>query len=165
MPVLDAACSCDSVPQSVHGIVENDETIVRVLTSKHYKSERVQTSAFRLQDIIENGVSLVRLGMTDVAEFTAVADDIRAAGNADDVRGAFVQKAKAIRDLHWPDGSRKLCLFDDPVENDPGRRDNPAHCMAVSPLPLERVDAQEIRDDLMEIFREVRYLHEMHQEL
>lgn len=146
-------------------MVQDNETIVRVLTNKHYKSERVQTSAFRLQDIIADGVSLVRLGMTDVAEFTAVAEDIRAAGNADDVRGAFVQKAKAVRDLRWPDGSRKLCLFDDPVANDEGRRDNPAHCMAVSPRPLERVDAQEIRDDLMTLFREVRYLHEMHEDL
>jgi hypothetical protein len=52
-------------------------------------------------------------------------------------------------------------VFDDPVVGQQDMRDNPAHCMAVSPIQLDRVDAQEIRDQLLEMFSEARYLNDL----
>ncbi|NYD91451.1 hypothetical protein [Sphingomonas melonis] len=161
IPVLDEQCQCDVVAQSAYGIVEDDEVVVRILTDSHFNGAKLQTSAFKLTDIIADGVSMSRLRMMDVAEFQAVAEDIRRLADAVEVKGAFAIQAAALRALRDENGNRTLCLFDDPVISHPGERDNPAHCMAVSPNRIERADAQEIRFHLMTIFREARYLHEL----
>jgi hypothetical protein len=145
-------------------VVDDAEVLVRILTSNHYDGAKVSTSAFRISDIIADGVSLTRLSMTDVVEFQAVAEDIRRLADATEVRGAFAARASLLRGLRHEDGSRKLCVFDDPVANEPNERDNPAHCMAVAPTQIERVDAQEIRFELMRIFSEARYLNELWQQ-
>jgi len=163
VPALDPACSCDAISQSVYGVVEDDEVLVRVLTDKHYRGTKIHNSAFRLTDIMSEGVSLVRLGMVDVVEFQAVADNIRQAGGATSVRGAMALQAKLLRELKWDNGDRQLCVFDDPVINDPDLRDNPAHCMAVSPVTIQPEDAQEVRDHLLTIFSEARYLSDLWQ--
>lgn len=149
------------MPQSAYGAVGDDEQLVRVLTDKHYKGSKVQTTAFNIKDIMSDGISMVRLGMTNVVEFQAVAEDIRRKSGAHAVQGALALRADLLRGLEWPGGSRKLCLFDDPVFNEHDTRDNPAHCMAVSPIVIEKVDAQEIRDNLMTIFSEARYLNDL----
>lgn len=161
IPALDPQCACDALPQSAFGPVEDDEVLIRVLTNNHYRGAKVLPSAFRLADIIADGVSLVRRGMVDVIEFQAVAEEIRIAANADAVQGALMLRAELIRGLRWPNGDRKLCLFDDPVIGEPAMRDNPAHCMAVSPIELDRVDAQEIRDNLLTIFAVAHYLNDL----
>lgn len=161
IPNLDRECQCDRTPQSRFGIVEDDEVIVRILTDSHFRGTKLQTSAFKLSDIITDGISMSRLKMMDVGEFQAVAEDIRRLGNANEVRGALALKAELLRALRNDDGSRTLCLFDDPVAGMSNERDNPAHCMAVSPSPIDRNDAQEVRFHLMKIFNEARYLHEL----
>lgn len=159
IPALNPTCTCDQVSHSEYGVILNDESVVRVLTDHHYKGVKIRTSAFSLSDIIERGVSLVRLDKVDVIEFQNVGEDIRLAASAGAVMGALAVRASKIRSLFWPDGTRQLCLFDDPVKDEPELRDNPAHCMALSPAPIDRVQAQEIRDHLLEIFCEVNYLN------
>lgn len=161
IPKLDPECLCDLVPQSAYGCVTNEERLVRVLTDRHYDGAKVKTSAFRLEDIISEGVSLVRLKMVDVVEFIAVAEDVRKAAKANDVCGALVQDAGAVRAITFDDGGRALCVFDDPVLNDPKLRDNPAHCMAVSPREIDKADAQEIRFHLLKLFAEAKYLNDL----
>lgn len=136
--------------------------MVRVLTDHHYRGAKVLNSAFRVSDIITEGVSLTRLGMVDVVEFQAVAESIRVAAGANEVRGALALSAAELRQLAWDDdGTRKLCLFDDPVQSVDGERDNAAHCMAVSPRAIDEADALEIRQQLLDVFTEARYLHEL----
>lgn len=164
MPVLqlDAECACDHVPQSPYGPVRNDERVIRVLTSKHYDGAKVLNSAFRVADIISEGISFTRLSMVDVVEFIAIAEDIRRLADASDVKGALSLEASEMRALRWDDtNSRKLCLFDDPVQDHDNERDNVAHCMAVSPCPIEHEDALEVRFELLRIFSEAKYLNDL----
>ncbi|RYF40069.1 MAG: hypothetical protein EOO38_22420 [Cytophagaceae bacterium] len=161
IPALDPQCACDEIPQSQYGPVEDQEVLVRFLTDKHYKGTRLLNSAFKVRDIQADGVSLVRIGMMTAGELQDAAEAVRRLMKASAVAGALSLSAEQLRGLRHADGSRKLCVFDDPVIEDEMLPDNPAHCMAVSPTGIDEADALEIRDHLLGIFSEARDLDEL----
>lgn len=165
MSALSAACTCEEQAHGHFGIVSNDERLVRLLTDRHFSNAgKLKTSAFDLSDIMDGGVSLVRASLIGVLEFQAVAEDIRKSAKASEVRGALISIAQDLRALRRPDGERLLCVKDDPVIDKPPLRDNPAHAITMSTKPIDRLFAQEIRDQLLSMSNHARYLNEVWQD-
>ena len=71
--------------------------------------------------------------------------------------GVIECDAGAIRNLVEADGTRSVCLFDDPVKDDPAVPDNPAHALLVAAKQMSDEDIVEIRTRLLtKLFSDLR---------
>lgn len=152
--MVENPCPCEAISKSTYGAVADGERLARVLTDKHIRGDtgEIKTTAFSLSDISRDGLSLVRMDKIDVIEFQAVAENIRALGNAKFVRAMAIWAAILIRRVKTENGKRALCVFDDPVKAAGDVRANEAHAIAVSAAEIDDLDAKEIRDELIDLF-------------
>lgn len=162
----DPSCKCERNSHSEYGPVKDDERLVRILTDKHYRKSdcSLLPTAFNLKDIRSSGVSLVRIDKIKIAEFQEIAENIKCLSHAKAVEGALTAKASLLRARTRSDNARELCVVDDPVRNEPNVRPNEAHCIAVSSVEIDELDAKEIRDRLLTEFSEARYLSDIYRQ-
>lgn len=135
---------------------------MRLLNESHFRANRtIRPSAFPLEHISDEGLSLIRLSKISWTKLQEVAENIRALAGADRVDGTLVADVKSIRDSAFDDGRRMVCVIDDPVPPDGTVVANEAHALSVATRRVSQSEAQEIRDTLLEIFSERYALNDL----
>lgn len=143
------------------GPVDDDEDIARVVLSPAHirKSDgKIKPGVFPPSHIKERGLSLLRITRMADAEVERQANAI--AGNlpGNQPVGLLVCVASRVRALNDDDDRRALCLFDDPVKDDPDLPDNPAHACAVRSADQNELAVRKMRGQLLEIFGDPKAL-------
>lgn len=153
-------CSCEDVALGELGLIEPDEIISRVVCDPRHiykKDGSIKPGVFPPSHIKEKGLSLMRSKHLSEGELKMHADAIASHSEKDTAVGVIEGEAHVIRSLEDEDGTRSVCLFDDPVKDDPAVPDNPAHALLIAAKEMGDDDIAEIRTRLLtEVFGELR---------
>jgi hypothetical protein len=153
-------CSCENVAQGDLGLIEPDELVARVVCDPRHiykKDGSIKPGVFPPSHIKEKGLSLMRPRHLSDAEQKMHADAIASHSEKDFAVGVIEGKAQLIRALEQADGTRSVCLFDDPVKDDTILPDNPAHALLIAAKEMGDEDIAEIRTRLLtEVFGDLR---------
>ncbi len=157
---LPEYCSCENVAHGDLGLIEPDELVSRVVCDPRHISKKdgsIKPGVFPPSHIKEKGLSLMRRNHLSDDELKKHADAIASHGPKDTAVGVIEAKAQDIRALKEEDGTRSVCLFDDPVKDDPAIPDNPAHALLIAAKEMGDDDIAEIRTRLLtEVFGGLR---------
>jgi hypothetical protein len=155
-PKLPDFCSCETFAHGDLGLIEPEEPLARVVCDPRHisrKDRSIKPGVFPPSHIAEKGLSLMRPRHLSDAELKMHADAIASHDEKDIAVGVIEGEARAIRALVEADGNRSVCLFDDPVKDDPDIPDNPAHALLVAARQMPAEDIAEIRTRLLtEVF-------------
>lgn len=142
-------CSCEQIEVSKHGLVNDEETVARVILSPTHinkKTGEIKPSAFPLSHIASKGLSLIRSDRITEDDLYGHACTI-AAGIAGNVPcGVMHSKAGSLRSIKDSNKKRALCVFDDPVET------NDAHATSIRSDGQDDPEVRGIRGQLLECF-------------
>lgn len=142
-------CACESEPHSPYGPVAGDEALGRAIISPHHvdpDSGDVLPSALQVRDLMEKGLSLLRLKHLDASEFEVQSTFLTKGKEGRAVVGMLVARADAIRELRDNIGRQALCVIDD---EQPGQ---PMHASAKQSADQQLVEIRGLRLKLMKIF-------------
>ena len=157
---LPEYCSCENVAHGDLGLIEPDELVSRVVCDPRHiykKDGSIKPGVFPPSHIKEKGLSLMRPRHLSENELKMHADAIASHSEKDTAVGVIEGEAKVIRALEEADGTRSVCLFDDPVKDDPLVPDNPAHALLIAAKEMGDDDIAEIRTRLLtEVFGDLR---------
>ncbi len=98
----------------------------------------------------------MRLGHLTAEQLKMHADAIACHGPLDTAVGVIECDVSVIRALVEADGTRSVCLFDDPITGDPVLPDNPAHALLIAAKEVPDEDVAEIRTRLLRAFSDLR---------
>lgn len=152
-------CSCEAVAHGELGVIEPNESVARVVCDPRHimKSDgSVKPGVFPPSHIAKKGLSLMRPKHLTAGGLRMHADAIASHDPKDTAVGVIDCEANAIRSLIEADGTRSVCLFDDPVIDDPVLPDNPAHALLIAAKEIADEDIAEIRTRLLVAFSELR---------
>lgn len=157
--VLDY-CSCETVAHGDLGLIEPGELISRVVCDPRHISKKdgsIKPGVFPPSHIKDKGLSLMRRNHLSDDELRMHADAIASHSEKDIAVGVIEGEAQIIRTLEDVDGTRSVCLFDDPVKDDSVVPDNPAHALLIAAKEMGDDDIAEIRTRLLtEVFGDLR---------
>lgn len=135
---------------------------MRLLNESHFRANRtIKPSAFPLEHISSEGLSLIRISKISWTKLQEVAENIRTLSGATRTDGSLVATVARIRETEFDDGRRMVCVIDDPVRPDGTLVANEAHALSVATRRVSQSEAQEIRDCLIEIFSERYALNDL----
>lgn len=153
-------CSCENVARGELGLIKPDELVARVVCDPRHISKKdgsIKPGVLPPSHIKERGLSLLRPNYLSEDELKMHADAIASHGEKDTAVGVIECRAGTIRALFEADGSRSVCLFDDPMKDDPVVPDNPAHALLIATKLMPDEDIVEIRTRLLtELFSDLR---------
>lgn len=153
-------CSCENVAHGDLGLIEPEEMVSRVVCDPRHISKKdgsIKPGVFPPSHIKEKGLSLMRRKFLSDGELKMHADAIASHSEKDTAVGVIEGEAKIIRALEEADRTRSVCLFDDPVKDDPIIPDNPAHALLIAAREMGDDDIAEIRTRLLtEVFSDLR---------
>lgn len=140
-------------------MIVNDESVSRVVCDPRHifkKGGGLKPGVFPPSHIRTKGLSLMRPKHLTPEELKAHADAIASNDPKDKAVGVIDCEAGKIRALVDQDGMRIVCLFDDPVKDDPTLPDNPAHALLIAAKEIPEEDINEIRDSLLGLFSDLK---------
>ena len=91
----------------------------------------------------------MRLNHLSEDELKMHADAIASHDKRDTAVGVIKCDVKAIRNFVEADGTRNVCLFDDPVKDDPVVPDNPAHALLIAAKPMSEKQVVKVKEYLL----------------
>ena len=154
-------CSCEDVALSEFGLIQPEELVVRVVCDpRHIKKSdgTIKPGVIPPSHVAKKGLSLMRLGHLSEDDLRRQADAVASHDPKDTAVGVIECEASRIRALTGKDGTRSVCLFDDPVKDDPVLPDNPAHALLIATKDMLEEDIAEIRTRLVtESFGDLRH--------
>ena len=145
-------CPCEAVAHGELGLIEPSESVARVVCNPRHiskKDESIKPGVFPPSHIAKKGLSLMRLNHLSEDELKMHADAIASHDKKDTAVGVIKCDVKAIRNLVEADGTRSVCLFDDPVKDDPVVPDNPAHALLIAAKPMSEKQVAKVREHLL----------------
>lgn len=158
---LPEYCSCENVAHGALGLIEKEELVSRVVCDPRHISKKdgsIKPGVFPPSHIKEKGLSLMRPRYLSDEELKMHADAIASHSEKDTAVGVIEGEAQIIRALKEADGTRSVCLFGDPVKDDPVVPDNPAHALLIAAQEMGDDDIAEIRTRLLtEVFGDLRH--------
>ena len=157
--VASQYCSCETVAHGDLGLIKHDEPVARVVCDPRHilkKGGGIKPGVFPPSHISTKGLSLIRPNHLYPAALRKHADAIASNDPKDKAVGVIECEASNIRAFVGADGTRIVCLFDDPIENDPKLPDNPAHASLIAAKEIPEDDINEVRDYLLGLFSELR---------
>ena len=151
-------CACELVAHGDLGLIEPDELVARVVCNPRHmrKDGSIKPGVFPPSHIKDKGLSLMRPKHLSSEALKKHADAIASHDKKDTAVGVIECKAHAIRELTEADGTRSVCLFDDPVKGAPTLPDNPAHALLIAAKEMPDEDITEIRVRLLSLFGGLR---------
>jgi len=153
-------CSCETVALGELGLIEPGELVARVVCDPRHISKKdgtIKPGVFPPSHIAKKGLSLMRPKHLSKDELKMHADAIASHDEKDTAVGVIECEVGDIRALVATDGTRSICLFDDPVKDDPVVPDNPAHALLIAAKEMTDEDIAEIRTRLLtELFSGLR---------
>jgi hypothetical protein len=146
------------VAHGVLGPVEPDEIVARVVCDPRHltKNGSIKPGVFPPSHIAKKGLSLMRPGHLTAEGLKMHSDAVAAHDVRDTAVGVIECKASIIRALVDADGTRSVCLFDDPVIDEPALPDNLAHALLIVAKEVPDEDVAEIRTRLLLAFGDLR---------
>ena len=136
-------CACETVAHGELGLIESHEMVARVVCAPRHvrKDGAIKPGVFPPSHIAKKGLSLMRRNHLSDDELRMHAEAISSHDEKDTAVGFIECAAEPIRSLVQVDGTRSVCLCDDPVKDDPVVPDNPAHALltAAQPMPDENI--------------------------
>ena len=152
-------CSCEAVSQGDLGVIEDSEFVVRVVCQPRHISKidgSIKPGVFPPTHIEKRGLSLMRSNYLTTDELRGHANAVAAYDTKQNAVGVIDCQACDIRSLKEDDGTRSVCLFDNPVVDDPTCCDNPAHALLIVARQMEDRDIIRIRFSLLQAFSKLR---------
>ena len=147
-------CSCEDVALSEFGLIQPKELVARVVCEPRHirKSDGTITpGVIPPSHIAKKGLSLMRSKHLTENDLRKHADAVASHDCKDAAIGVIECEASSIRALTGKDGTKSVCLFDDPVKN------NPAHALLIATRDVPVEDIAEIRTRLVtELFGDLR---------
>jgi hypothetical protein len=143
------ACEQDTLSEYSPGIVEDNETILRmVCVPMHIHSKKPELKSSFFSHIASFGASVQRLEKSTDEELTACVEGL-VSGAEDRVWLGYVQaSARAIRDVQvGKEGKQSFCVADAALEN------NRAHAEIHCAYRIPEADRIEYRVQLMNVFK------------
>jgi len=141
------------------GLIQHDEPVARVVCDPRHILKNgggIKPGIFPPSHIAKAGLSLLRRKHLSADEIKMHADAIASHNPKDKAVGVIDCEAGPIRALVEADGIRSVCLFDDPVKDDPRLPDNPAHASLIAAREMPEEDINELRDRLLDVFSELK---------
>jgi hypothetical protein len=141
------------------GLIHDEELVVRVVCDPRHiakKDGSIKPSIFPPSHIAKKGLSMMRPKHLTAIELKLHADAVASHHPKDTAVGVIEGEASKIRALVDEGGERLVCLFEDPVIDEPGELDNPAHALLVVARELSEDDIAEIRTKLTLLFGPLR---------
>lgn len=141
------------------GLIAHDEPVARIVCDPRHirKSDgALRPGVFPPSHIAKSGLSLLRPRHLTDDEVKMHADAIASHDPKDKAVGVIDCEAGPIRALVEADNIRSVCLFDDPVKNDPKLPDNPAHASLIAAREMPEDDINEVRDRLLDLFSDLK---------
>ena len=153
-------CACETVAHGELGLIEPHEMVARVVCEPRHvlkKDGAIKPGIFPPSHIAKGGLSLMRRNHLSDDELRTHADAIASHDKKDTAVGFIECAAEPIRSLVEVDGTRSVCLCDDPVKDHPVVPDNPAHALLMAAQPMRDEDINEIRLRLLnELFSDLQ---------
>ena len=153
-------CSCEAVALGELGLIQPDELVARVVCDpRHIKKSdgTIKPGVIPPSHVAKKGLSLMRPKHLTADELKMHANAVASHDPKDTAVGVIDCEARKIRALVGEDGARSVCLFDDPVKDDPVLPDNPAHVLLITSREMPAEDIAEIRTRLVtELFGDLR---------
>lgn len=152
-------CSCETVAHGEVGLIAHDEPVARVVCDPRHilkKGGGIKPGVFPPSHIRTKGLSLMRPNYLTPEELRAHADAIASNDPNDKAVGVIDCEAGGIRAFVEADGTRIVCLFDDPIKDDPTLPDNPAHASLIAAKEIPEDDINEVRDRLLDLFSDLK---------
>lgn len=140
-------CTCEEVARSKYGPVVDQERLARVgVNPRHFrKNGDLKPGIFPPSHLETKGLSVTRVDVIDVDELRKQAEaQLREEGET--VKGVVLLLTAALRQECDQDGSRCLCVFDDPVDG------NEAHACILRSANQDETEIRRIRGKLLELF-------------
>lgn len=144
-------CSCELVSHGKLGRIEPVEMVSRVVCDPRHirKSDgTLKPGIFPPSHIQRSGLSLLRTAHLSPEDLRRHADAVAGHDPKDRAVGTIDCPASKIRAIVDDEGFRWICLYDDPVKNDPKLPDNPAHATLIASREVGEDDVVEIRTRL-----------------
>lgn len=151
-------CSCEAVSHGDLGVIKDSEFVVRVVCQPRHinkKDGSIKPGVFPPTHIAKRGLSLMRRKHLNADELRCHADAVAAHDPRQNAVGVIACQARDIRSLKEDDGTRSVCLFDNPIVGDPTCCDNPAHALLIAARQMEDEDIERIRFHLLQAFNEL----------
>jgi len=157
-PASQSYCSCEAIAHGTLGLIEPSEMVARVVCDPRHlrKDGSIKPGVFPPLHIAKKGLSLMRPRHLTCDELKIHSNAVAAHDDRDTAVGVIECRASIIRALIETDGTRSVCLFDDPVIDDPVVPDNLAHALLIAAKEVPEEDVTEIRTRLVLAFSALR---------